>query len=473
MSSKKAEIVVGLFVLVILVVLGWLTTQMGKLQLKKTPTYRIYAVFNDVSGLDVNTKVTVAGVVVGRVAGITLKDGRAVVALDIYTRFKIPKDSIAIIKSKSLLGEKSLEIKYGNSNIFLKNGDYIAKTFSPTDLGTLITNINRVFNNQNRQNVAKALEKIAQLSAKLNDVVDENRKSIHMAIENFNKSMSTLAEILKENKKDVRVAVENARKAMQQLNNTLENLYFLSSNLKEGKGTLGKLLVNDSLYNHVDNASAYIEDITKKIDTGHGTLGKLVNDDEVYENLNDTLRSIKNYLTRGDQIALNIYAASQENFRDKYSKGYLYADIYTMPDKFYRIGVVDEKNYEHSAHPSRDDNDKIRFTALMGKRYYNFVIRAGIIESTFGGGLDYYAFNDKLKASLDAYDFNHNNDIRDKHAHMKFTLTYRFLRHFDLMGGVDEILNPRTRNVFAGMGVEFSSDDMKYLMTKAPSISPK
>ncbi|WP_041324056.1 MlaD family protein [Hippea maritima] len=73
MSNRKAEVIVGLFIVIVLVVLGWLTTQMGKLNLKKNPTYTVYASFSDVSGLDVNTKVKVAGVDVGYIKNIGLK----------------------------------------------------------------------------------------------------------------------------------------------------------------------------------------------------------------------------------------------------------------------------------------------------------------------------------------------------------------------------------------------------------------
>ena len=472
MSNKKVEVIVGVFILAILVILGWLTTQMGKFSFKKKPTYTLYAAFKNVNGLDVNTKVKVAGVDVGYIKNIGLRNGRAVVELEIYRQYKIPKDSIAIVTNKSLLGEKTLEIKYGHSNQYLQNGDFIAKTISPTDIGEMIANINKVFNQQNRDSIAKALKEIGNISSRLNEIVEENRQGIKQAIEHFNKSMRVLAEILKNNKQDVRTAVAEAREAMKKLNTTLENIYLMSANLKQGKGTLGKLLVDESLYNNVDNASVRAKSILTKIDTGKGTLGKLVNNDAAYNNLNETLKSIKQYLKRGDQIALNIYAANQHNFRDSYNKGIAYVDIYTMPDKFYRIGIVSQKDYEHNKHPKNTDT-KTRFTAMMGKRYYDLVLRAGIEESRFGAGVDYYLLNDNLKASFDIFDFNHENDIRDEHAQAKFQLTYKWLRHFDLFAGVDEILNSKTRSAFVGAGVEFSSDDTKYLLTKMPSISPK
>lgn len=475
MKSKNFEIIVGLFVVLVLILLGWLTTQMGTLSLRHRPVYTIYAPFRDVSGLDVNTKVKVAGVDIGVVKNITLKDGKAIVSLAIYKKYKIPKNSIALIKSKSLLGEKFLEIRFGNSKAYLKNGDFIVHTESATSVGTLVNNINKVFNTQNRENISKAIEKISELSQHLNDVVQENRKSLKIAIdqarvamENFNKSMKLIATMVKENRKDVRLAIKNAKDSMEKLNKTLDNVYFMTYRMKQGKGTLGKLINNSSLYNNINSASNNIKAITGKINKGKGTIGKLVNNDSVYNNLDETLKYIKRYLARTNRILIKVSTGSEYLFRDSDSKGYVNADIYTMPDKFYRIGLVSEQNYENSAHPSGNDDNKIRFNAEIGKRYYNLTLRGGIIESTFGVGADYHMMDNKLEFSLDAFDFNHNNDIRDNNAQLKAQLSYTFWRHFSLTGGVNEILNSRSRSAYIGGSIEFSDNDLKYFIGNAP-----
>ncbi len=476
MRRRNFEIIVGLFVVAVLVLLGWLTTQMGKFSLKKRPTYTIYATFSDVSGLNPNTPVKVAGVDIGKVKSIGLRNGKAVVALSIYKKYKIPSNSVAVIKSKSLLGEKYLEIEFGNSNRYLTDGGFIARTVSPTDIGTLISNINKVFNQQNRENIARALEQINRLTKSLNTVVEENRASLKAAIEqakaamdNLNKSMELVKEMIKQNRQDVRAAITNARESMEKLNKTLENVYLMTNSIRTGKGTLGKLITDKQLYTNLNQAAGNISDITGKINSGKGTIGKLVNDESIYNNLNDTLKYIKRYVTKANRIMINVQAQTAYQFRNSDSKGYIMADIYTMPDKFYRIGLVNEKNYKTTENPEGSDSNKMRVIAEMGKRYYNFVLRGGIMESTFGLGVDYYTMNDRLKLSADLFDFNHTNDIRDHNAQLKAQITYRFLRHFSIFGGVNEILNARSRSFYLGGGIEFSNDDLKYFMDKIPT----
>ncbi len=480
MKGKNFEIIVGLFVVAVLVLLGWLTTQMGKFSFKHRPTYTIYAPFSDVSGLDVNTKVKVAGVTVGVVKNIELKGAKAIVTLAIYRQYKIPTNSVALIKSKSLLGEKFLEIQFGNSNRYLKNGDYLARTESATDIGTLIKNINKVFNTQNRENITKAIEKISQLSQHLDEMVQENRETLKIAIQqakdamqNFNKSMEVIKSMVNENRANVKLAIANARYSMEKLNKTLDNIYFMTYEMRNGKGSLGKFINDNALYNNINEASSNIKNITGKINNGRGTIGKLINDDSVYNNLDDTLKYIKRYLEKTNRMLVSVSTGSEYQFRNNDSKGYVVANIYTMPDKFYRIGLVSEKNYKDTTNPSGEDSNKMRLIAQMGKRYYNFVLRGGIMESTFGVGLDYYALQNRLEFSADLFDFNHNNDIRDHNAQLKAQLSYTFWRHFKLFGGVNEILNAKSRSVYMGGAIEFSDNDLKYFIGNVPTSAVK
>ncbi len=461
MKGKSFEVVVGLFVVLVFGVFLWLATEMGKFSFNKKEVYTLYAPFDNIAGLDVNTKVKVAGVDIGFVRRVELKNGRAVVIISVYKKYKIPKDSTALIKSKSLLGDKFLEIKFGHSKQYLSNNDYITHTESSTDIGTLVKNINKV-------------------SGRLNDVVADNRATLKLAItqaktamEKFDKSMALIQDLVKENRMNIKDAVVNARESMEKLNRTLSTVSLMTANVKSGKGTLGQLITNQDLYDRLNSSSKSIKSISSKIDNGKGTLGKLVNDDAVYDNLHDTLKSINRYLRKTNRILVNVSVGNEYQFRHQDSKGYINADIYTMPDKFYRIGVVSEKDYKHSKDPSRDDNNKTRFTALMGKRYYDIVLRGGMIESTFGVGADYYTLNNNLQFSLDAYDFNHDNDIRDSNAQLKARISYKILRHFDIFGGVNEILNSKSRSAYAGVGMEFSNDDLKYMVGKVPVGSIK
>jgi phospholipid/cholesterol/gamma-HCH transport system substrate-binding protein len=98
------------------------------------------------------------------------------------------------------------------------------------------------------------------------------------------------------------------------------------------------------------------------------------------------------------------------------------------------------------------------------------MVRGGIIESTGGVGIDYFAKNDKIKASFDAYDFSAQNDVRGDKAHLKASVRYRLLKHVDLVAGYDNFLNKKAANVFGGVGVTFVDDDLKYMVGGASSF---
>jgi phospholipid/cholesterol/gamma-HCH transport system substrate-binding protein len=83
-------------------------------------------------------------------------------------------------------------------------------------------------------------------------------------------------------------------------------------------------------------------------------------------------------------------------------------------------------------------------------------------------GTDYYLFDDNLKLSFDAFDFNHDNDYRDNKARLKVGADYTIMRHFHLYGGADELINPKTRTIFLGAGMDFVNEDVKYMVTKVP-----
>jgi phospholipid/cholesterol/gamma-HCH transport system substrate-binding protein len=103
-------------------------------------------------------------------------------------------------------------------------------------------------------------------------------------------------------------------------------------------------------------------------------------------------------------------------------------------------------------------------SAQVGKRYRDFMVRGGLIESTAGGGVDWYVYHDKLKFSLDAYDFNAVNDLRGTNAHLRATVRYRFYKFINAYAGYDNFLNSDASNLFFGLGIRFEDDRMKYLL---------
>jgi phospholipid/cholesterol/gamma-HCH transport system substrate-binding protein len=139
MEKTKLEMVVGVFVLVGMLCLAYLSVKLGKLELIGGAVYEVEAQFNSASGLKAGSTVEIAGVEVGRVRGITLIEDRAKVKLAVNNSVKLYTDTIASIKTRGIIGEKFLALSPGGGGDPLKPGDTIRDTESGLDLEELVS----------------------------------------------------------------------------------------------------------------------------------------------------------------------------------------------------------------------------------------------------------------------------------------------------------------------------------------------
>ncbi|NJL16981.1 MAG: MCE family protein [Nitrospira sp.] len=139
MDKGKLELVVGVFVLVGIVSLGYLSIKLGKLEIIGGDLYEVEALFNSASGLKPGATVEIAGVEVGRVKTISLKEDRAMVKLAVQNGTKLYSDTIASIKTRGIIGEKFLVLSPGGGGDPLKPGDAIRDTEAGLDLEELVS----------------------------------------------------------------------------------------------------------------------------------------------------------------------------------------------------------------------------------------------------------------------------------------------------------------------------------------------
>ena len=141
MSSRyNLEVLVGIFVVAGLIALGYLSIKLGKLEVIGNKGYDVVAEFSNVGGLKAGSTVEIAGVEVGRVTDISLKDYQALVRIRMRQDVKIQDDSIASIKTKGLIGEKYVALTPGGSDKMVKTGGRIRETESAVDFERLISN---------------------------------------------------------------------------------------------------------------------------------------------------------------------------------------------------------------------------------------------------------------------------------------------------------------------------------------------
>ncbi|MBW2143951.1 MAG: MCE family protein, partial [Deltaproteobacteria bacterium] len=108
MKKYSNETAVGIFVIIGLLCVGYMTVKLGDVSLFGDDTYSLYARFNSVSGLRAGNTIEMLGIEIGRVAGLEMdqEDQVAVVELKIKKGIKIFDDSIASIKTTGLIGDK-------------------------------------------------------------------------------------------------------------------------------------------------------------------------------------------------------------------------------------------------------------------------------------------------------------------------------------------------------------------------------
>ena len=139
MEKAKLELVVGIFVLVGIACLAYLSIKLGKLELIGGDVYEVEAQFNTATGLKPGASIEIAGVEVGRVKDITLKDDRAAVLLAVNRSVKLYSDTIASIKTRGIIGEKFMALSPGGGGEPLKPGGTIRDTESGLDLEELVS----------------------------------------------------------------------------------------------------------------------------------------------------------------------------------------------------------------------------------------------------------------------------------------------------------------------------------------------
>ncbi len=146
MQNKKSEIWVGAFMLVALFAVLFICLKVANIQsIGSDPTYRIYADFDNIGGLKVDSPVKIGGVVIGRIKKITLdKNLSPRVAMDIDDKYnQIPDSSSLAVRTSGLLGEQFLALNVGFQDpdmgtTILKNGGTIQDTKSALVLEDLI-----------------------------------------------------------------------------------------------------------------------------------------------------------------------------------------------------------------------------------------------------------------------------------------------------------------------------------------------
>lgn len=254
----------------------------GKDLLDKYRTF--YVQYDNVEGLSPSASVTINGLIVGKVTNIALdkNTGKLMVKLQLKTDFPISKTSTAVIYKPGFIDGKQIaihpnladksecadgQILVGLSELDLTEAlkqqlvplqSKFEKVMKNAD--NLLTGINNVLDTRGQQDLKTSLAELSQTmeqfhkaSSNINTILDENKTQINGVVTNMNKVATNFSKISDSlDKADLGKTVVNLQK-------TLEKVDKMMANLQEGKGSMGKLINDEALYNNLEKTSKELE----------------------------------------------------------------------------------------------------------------------------------------------------------------------------------------------------------------------
>lgn len=250
-----------------------------------------YALYDNVEGLAPSAPVTLNGLMIGQVHSITPAAKKGLIQVEIQVNNNdifISKTSHAILYQPSLIGGKQVALKPDYSNtVPAEDGDYLDGNVEPGMLDsvgeqlsplqtkveatvqtadTLLHNVNNVFDRQTQVNLrnaiadlSKTMKEFSQATQSLNGMIAGNRAKIDRTFDNINTTTTNLASITDS------INSANLGQTVKRLETTLANVDNLLNEVQSGKGTIGKLLKDEEMYNNLNGASNELKELLADI----------------------------------------------------------------------------------------------------------------------------------------------------------------------------------------------------------------
>jgi phospholipid/cholesterol/gamma-HCH transport system substrate-binding protein len=256
--------------------------------------YRLYALFNNVQELKIGDRVKMAGVEVGRVEKIDLQDEKAKVTMKMKKDAEVKLDSTATIKYTGLMGQNFVSIDFGTPGASLAQDGAVLKSAEQPDMSVIMAKIDNVATGV--ENLTKSFSglKIDELLGPFIDFMKDNRVPLTTTISNIDAVTSQITQ----GKGTVGKFIydpqlyDSALTTVTNLQSTLADMKSIVDQVNAGQGTAGKLVKDDKLYNESTASMTNLKEILQKINQGQGSVGKLVNDQEFYRNAKLTLQKL-------------------------------------------------------------------------------------------------------------------------------------------------------------------------------------
>lgn len=417
-------------------------------------TYR--TVISDASGIFPKTPIKVAGINAGRIKDIVLQGNQAHITFEVLSRIVVPDDSSLKIKTVGFLGDKYLEIFIGTSPTPLKEMGYITSTEGGgiehlvKDASEIMKDV-KVIVKSIRGSIAPEGEEspITKIFADVKDIT-----------ENTKKLTGDLKQLIGDNQQKLNDMIENLRRFSEDIAYQVDNTH-QDSAMRD----LKKILAN------VDKLTDDMKIIVGDIKAGRGTMGKLLVEEEIADEVRQTLAGVRKIVTKVDSIRTELSMFTGAN-TDYGAETQANLKIFPSPDRFYLLGVVTSEfgpdtktetittinGTTRREFETERRKDTYRFNIQIGRRIHDWSFRGGIIESSGGIGVDYDINTWGTRFSAEVFDYREDIGVN-------FRLSAEIQAWNVIYGRVaGEDLLEDSRSATFSAGLRFNDEDLKGLI---------
>ena len=420
-------------------------------------TYK--TVLKDASGIFEKSNIKVAGINAGRIKAIELNgaDG-ALVTFEMLEGVKLTNNSRLKIKSVGFLGDKYLDIALGDQN----SEKLPAGSMIPAEGGGGMEELSK-----DAGEVLKEVKEIAKtIKESLRD--EQGRNMLKDIIANIHEITGSIKRLSTGNEDKINQIVDEVKAISEQL--AFETDRYQKDSLMGDLSKIGPIL---------DKADAAVSDlkiIIADLKDGKGTVGKLLRDDAVVDQVSQTLSSVNRLVNRINNIEADIGLSTGANTRQGTDTRFD-LDIYPAPERFFRLGVVTnqfgpEKSSETDTYTSTNggapvhvynrkvDHSNFKFNFQIGRRIQRFGLRAGLIESTGGVGIDYFFPDWGIRTGLEMFDYQ-----KDAGPNLRLMTEIKIWNVlFARLAGEDLISKDGRASGTFSLGLRFSDQDLAALI---------
>ena len=286
------ELKTGIVAVVIIALFIWGFNFLKGQNILQSNSRVFYIEYDNIRGLNKASTVSINGLQVGKVNDIIFntdpaKKGMLVVEISLDNDFQFTKNSIAKIYSTGIIGGESLAIIPNYEGDIAVSGDYLKGEVE----SDMFTSVGQALNPL-KAKVERVIIEADSLLISLNDILDaKTRESFKTTIQGFgttvstmNSTLSSLNQMIDSSRVTMGATLQNTKKitenfskisdtlvsanigeTIKTLQGTLDNVNTLITSLKDGNGTLGKLMTDDTMYTNLTNASKEMEELLREM----------------------------------------------------------------------------------------------------------------------------------------------------------------------------------------------------------------